>query len=578
MIGNHCGIAQSILDFDYLAGKPTHSLLAIVGVKQKSARYFWGEKEILIPCYSSFNEAPQDIKERTNLFAFAQSGRRVLEGCSLAVSSLPNVLGGMVFAEGVPEQHSMKLRNLCVKNKVFLLGPASVGLVLSGSFKLGAIGGTTITGVESTGLSEPGSIAVISSSGGMVNEIISMVSMHGGRVSFAVAIGGERYPITSPLEVFIEAMNDPDTEAVLYFGELGAIDEYEIADYVKKHGLKKPVICYIAGMVAEYFETPPQFGHAKSMAANKLETATAKKEALREVGVIVSDSFIDFEQHVDQISKESNIKHAKYVRSSNDIKQRRPAMFVDRVTSDKGDEVKILGKNLLDIVKDNTFTSLTLSMLLGREAKSKELKNFFDYSMKLLVDHGPQVSGAVNTMITARAGKDLASSLASGLLTIGPRFGGAINQSAANWIEAIESNKRSYDFVERFTKNGEYIPGIGHKKYRIDNPDPRVKGIVNSFGFEGKYLKFAKEVEAVTLAKKPQLILNVDGVIAAVALDILSEKEGLSNLELKELVSCEFFNAIFIISRSVGFTAHFMEQKRLDEGLFRLPDEHIFSG
>jgi len=33
-------------------------------------------------------------------------------------------------------------------------------------------------------------------------------------------------------------------------------------------------------------------------------------------------------------------------------------------------------------------------------------------------DHGPAVSGAHNTIVCARAGKDLISSLASGLLTI----------------------------------------------------------------------------------------------------------------------------------------------------------------
>ena len=42
----------------------------------------------------------------------------------------------------------------------------------------------------------------------------------------------------------------------------------------------------------------------------------------------------------------------------------------------------------------------------------------------MTADHGPAVSGAHNTIVAARAGKDLVSSLASGLLTIGPRFGG----------------------------------------------------------------------------------------------------------------------------------------------------------
>jgi ATP citrate (pro-S)-lyase len=48
---------------------------------------------------------------------------------------------------------------------------------------------------------------------------------------------------------------------------------------------------------------------------------------------------------------------------------------------------------------------------------------FIDTILILLADHGPAVSGATNTIITARAGKDVVDSLCAGLLTIGPRFG-----------------------------------------------------------------------------------------------------------------------------------------------------------
>jgi ATP citrate (pro-S)-lyase len=48
----------------------------------------------------------------------------------------------------------------------------------------------------------------------------------------------------------------------------------------------------------------------------------------------------------------------------------------------------------------------------------------------MCADHGPCVSGAHNTIVTSRAGKDIVSSLVSGLLTIGPRFGGAIDDAA----------------------------------------------------------------------------------------------------------------------------------------------------
>jgi len=110
-------------------------------------------------------------------------------------------------------------------------------------------------------------------------------------------------------------------------------------------------------------------------------------------------------------------------------------------------------------------------------------------------------------------------------------------------------------------------------------PDPRVTEILKfSEKLSNKrFSLFAKEVEKVTTSKKANLILNVDGVIAAVLMDILSEKEGYSDSDLLELINTEFFNALFVLSRSVGFIAHFIDQKRLDEGLFRLDEDMVAS-
>lgn len=43
---------------------------------------------------------------------------------------------------------------------------------------------------------------------------------------------------------------------------------------------------------------------------------------------------------------------------------------------------------------------------------------FFELCLMVTADHGPAVSGAHNTIVCARAGKDLVSCLSSGLLTI----------------------------------------------------------------------------------------------------------------------------------------------------------------
>jgi ATP-citrate lyase alpha-subunit len=99
--------------------------------------------------------------------------------------------------------------------------------------------------------------------------------------------------------------------------------------------------------------------------------------------------------------------------------------------------------------------------------------------------------------------------------------------------------------------------------------------LLDKFDDGGPHITFAKEVATITTGKKAQLILNVDGAIAALLLDILTEEEGYMTDKVRTLLQTEFCNAIFIFARSVGFIAHFMEQKRLDEGLFRLPDNLI---
>ncbi|QQR52774.1 hypothetical protein IPG36_01480 [bacterium] len=58
--------------------------------------------------------------------------------------------------------------------------------------------------------------------------------------------------------------------------------------------------------------------------------------------------------------------------------------------------------------------------------------------------------------------------------------------------------------------------------------------------------------------------------MAAVLLDLLATEEKLDAAELQSLIDTEFFNALFLLSRSVGFMSHYFDQRRLDEGLLRL--------
>jgi len=68
--------------------------------------------------------------------------------------------------------------------------------------------------------------------------------------------------------------------------------------------------------------------------------------------------------------------------------------------------------------------------------------------MKTVADHGPAVSGAHNAKVTARAGKSVVESLVTGLLTIGPRFGGAIDGAAKYFKHADDNNMDPKAFLK----------------------------------------------------------------------------------------------------------------------------------
>ncbi len=575
VFGNHAGTIQSMLDFDYLSGRAEPSVRAVVGVQQKVCRYFFGNKEILIKGYSELKEVPENIRQDICLVGVMQSGRRALSCIEQSINQLSKLQVAFAFAEGVTEQDALKLRELSTAAKITVLGPASVGVLVGGQWKLGAIGGITPVQIADSQTLAPGDTVVVSTSGGIVNEIINRVTHCGGSIAYAAAIGGERFPATKPYEIFKMALEDDSVKTIVYFGELGGNDEEQVAKIYQATKHKKPAIAYIAGTISEHFETPQQFGHAKAMAQSDQETAGYKKKILREAGLHVAKGFGDFEELINKLVT----KREEAQTITNDIKEpRMSALFVDNISSEGQDGVvRILGEDIISFIDSRSLPEIALAMFLGKKKTSEQLRAFFDVVAKLLVDHGPQVSGAVNTMVTARGGNDLPKALASGLLTIGPRFGGAIDQAAQNWFAAVAAGEDPYDFVERFAKNKEYIPGIGHRKYRTDNPDPRVQLLIKNFDIGGQYTSFAKQVAKITAAKKANLILNVDGTVACLLLDILHQNEKLSQQQIKEILDSGFCNALFVFPRSIGFIAHYLEQKRLDEGLFRLPEGMVIS-
>lgn len=146
-----------------------------------------------------------------------------------------------------------------------------------------------------------------------------------------------------------------------------------------------------------------------------------------------------------------------------------------------------------------------LSLLWFRRQLPEYATKFIEMILMVTADHGPAVSGAHNSIVAARAGKDLVSSLASGLLTIGPRFGGALDDAAVMFTEASDAGVDAEDFVKDMRKQHRLIMGIGHRIKSLSNPDKRVE-IIKNYALEhfedNTVLKFALAVEQVKTAKR----------------------------------------------------------------------------
>ena len=96
--------------------------------------------------------------------------------------------------------------------------------------------------------------------------------------------------------------------------------------------------------------------------------------------------------------------------------------------------------------------SSLLTMLLIFLGLPPWATKFIEMVLMLTADHGPAVSGAMNTIVATRAGKDLISSLASGLLTIGSRFGGALDEAASMFSTARDTGLTPREFVDNSRK------------------------------------------------------------------------------------------------------------------------------
>ncbi|RLF35995.1 MAG: ATP citrate synthase [Thermoplasmata archaeon] len=580
---------QRMLDFDYVCRRETPSVACIVNpTRDGFHKCFWGAKEILIPMYRTLKEATEkhpDADVMVNFSSFRSAyptSKEALESDTIRTVA--------IIAEGVPERRTKELIKIAEKRKKWIIGPATVGGIAGGAFKIGNTAGM-LDNIIASRLHRPGSVAYVSKSGGLSNELNNIIARNTDGVYEGIAIGGDRYPGSTFIQHLLRYEANPDVKMMVLLGEVGGVDEYEVVDALKDGRLTKPLVAWCIGTCSKVFPAEVQFGHAGARAGGEKETADAKNKALKEAGAIVPNSFDDFDKKIretyDKLVKEGKLVPKPDVEPpkipmdyADALKQgiiRRPTEFISTISDDRGEELRYCGVPISKIFEENYGLGGVIGLLWFKKKLPKWATDFLEMVVLITADHGPAVSGAHNAIVAARAGKDLISALVSGLLTIGPRFGGAVNGAAEYFSYYHDAGHPPEFMVKDMKSKGINIPGIGHRVKSVTNPDKRVE-LLKEYAKKHfpmtPYLDYALEVEKLTTAKRGNLILNVDGCIGILVCDML-RSIGYTPEQVKEFVSLGALNGLFVLGRSIGFMGHIMDQKRLKTRLYRHPWDDI---
>ncbi|MCH2134436.1 MAG: CoA-binding protein [Phycisphaerales bacterium] len=197
----------------------------------------------------------------------------------------------MLVPDRVPLWDAMAIAECAAANDAEFIGPNTLGVISPGRAVLGMIGGRAESARQWFNEPIPGrTVGVISRSGGMSSSCGYYLSRAGLGISTICHVGGDSVlGLTFP-EVALKFQADPETDAIVLFGEIGGSMEERLADLMTSGEITKPVVAYIGGKAAR---EGTRFSHAGAIIEGDRGTHAGKVRALQEAGATVVDGFGD---------------------------------------------------------------------------------------------------------------------------------------------------------------------------------------------------------------------------------------------------------------------------------------------
>ncbi|GBD93305.1 succinyl-CoA ligase [ADP-forming] subunit alpha [bacterium BMS3Abin05] len=183
------------------------------------------------------------------------------------------------------------------------VGPNTLGLLSPGKAVLGMMGGRARAARE---WFKQGHVGVSSRSGGITSSIAYYLSKNGIGLSTLVHVGGDPVVGLTHPEIMKRFEADPETKAVVMFGEIGTSQEERVADLMEASEFTKPLIAFIGGKAAK---EGTRFSHAGAIIEGERGTYEGKVRRLKAAGAHVAEAFDDIPEVTKKVLKSMGINN-----------------------------------------------------------------------------------------------------------------------------------------------------------------------------------------------------------------------------------------------------------------------------
>ncbi|HEX6488016.1 MAG TPA: citryl-CoA lyase [Candidatus Dormibacteraeota bacterium] len=209
----------------------------------------------------------------------------------------------------------------------------------------------------------------------------------------------------------------------------------------------------------------------------------------------------------------------------------------------EADSIVVRGHDLAELIGTVSLGDMAFLELTGRLPSPGE-SAVFNALAVTLVEHGLTPSAIATRMTLLGAPESLQGAVAAGLLGLGSRFGGPVEDVA----RMLQSGEDAPRIVASYAERKAPIPGLGHPQHtEVDPRVSRLFAVASANGIRGAHTELMEAVaQEAERALSRRLPINATGAMGAIA----------SDLGLRWQVC----RGLAVMARAIGLVAHVQEE------------------